>query len=146
MGNLLKDPTLLNFWVIKYYSIYRTSEKQFCKTDKFNLAKFSVCTNPIFTKHLNTLWLKEIGFSDSLWSMKLIWVWINTEYNTVEGVSSEEFSVWINTLSFTSQTSIHWKKKKAKKNNLIFFPSEFLYLRLRQRQREHNNLVWQDIF
>ena len=54
-----------------------------------------MCTNPIFTQHQNTLWLKEIGVSDSLWSMKLIWVWINTEYNTVEGVSSEEFSVWI---------------------------------------------------
>ena len=56
-----------------------------------------MCINPIFTQHQNTLWLKEIGVSDSLWSMKLIWVWINTEYNTVEGVKvcPEEFSVWI---------------------------------------------------
>ena len=40
---------------------------------------------------------QEIGVSNNLWSMKLIWVWINTEYNTVEGVRvyPEEFSVWI---------------------------------------------------
>ena len=68
-----------------------------------------MCTNPTFTQHQNTLWLKEIGVSDSLWSMKVILSMSrqyrikyskcqdNTEYNTVEGVEvcPEEFSVWI---------------------------------------------------